>query len=98
MRSPGRPYTDDDIRKLKRMWREQVPVKRIALELDRSIGSLMHKIHDLGLPKRRQNGKVRVNFMLTPEELQKLDRRAAYSGKTRSAYLRYLVLVDQMRA
>lgn len=89
----GRPYTTLDIQKLKRLYHEGVTVKRIALELDRNIGSVLSKMNRLGLCDRRSKNKIRVSLMLGRDEVARIDRQARLMGKTRSAYMRFVLQV-----
>lgn len=89
-RGYGKPYTEEDVRRIRQLYKEGMTVKRIALELDRGVGSLLAKMGKLGLTDRRDKGKVRVSIMFSPEEVAKIDRAASRIGKTRSSYLRWV--------
>lgn len=89
-RGYGRPYTEEDVRKIRQLYKEGMTVKRIALELDRNVGSLLAKMNALGLGDRRDKGKIRVSIMFSPEEVEQIDRAATRKGKTRSSYLRWI--------
>ncbi len=86
-----RPYTDRDVDQIKRMYRAGITTKRMSLELDRPIGSLLAKIHRLGIADRRRKATADIHFFVTTEERAKLAMRAMAEGKTLSGFMRAMV-------
>ena len=87
----GRPYTETDIARIKQMYRAGVTTKRMCLELDRKHGSLLAKIHRLGIADRRRKATADIHFAVTKAERQQLATRAMLQGKTLSGFMRGLV-------
>jgi predicted phage gp36 major capsid-like protein len=91
-------WTDEQKEKLKSMWARDRPIKQIAFDLDKSVSGVKNMRRTLKLPTRKNMGGQyktnRVGVLVSPDELEKLRRRAFESGRTPNLYIRMLLKRD----
>lgn len=91
-------WTDEQKARFRSMWARDTQIKQIAFELGKSVSGVKNMRRTLKLPTRKNMGGQyktnRVGVLVSPDELEKLRRRAFESGRTPNLYIRMLLKRD----